>query len=153
MCHIKNDDFSWLIFFFIEILNMKLVSFLHIIFKKILEIMFNHKEDKLIKYNFVSGEVRFLDKIEYSSTVLQRQVSNQLLSIDRFDNPGCRRGNLTLMSYTCNRMKIPWHLDVCSVCVKNNGLEPAYSTISGQSKCLVLRMQSRIINAILKYRV
>lgn len=48
MCHIKNDDFSWLIFFFIEILNMKLVSFLHIICKKILEIMFNHKEDKLI---------------------------------------------------------------------------------------------------------
>lgn len=82
MCHIKNDDFSCLIFFFIEILNMKLVSFLHIICKKILEIMFNHKEDKLILYNFVSGEVRFLDKIEYSSTVLQRQVSNQLLSID-----------------------------------------------------------------------
>lgn len=32
--------------------------------------MFNYKEDKLIQYNFVSGEVRFLDKIEYLSIVL-----------------------------------------------------------------------------------
>lgn len=48
MCYIKNDDFFWLIFFFIEILNMKLVFFLYIICKKIFEIMFNYKEDKLI---------------------------------------------------------------------------------------------------------
>lgn len=95
-------------FFFIEILNMKLDTILFTVkipfVKKFLKLCSTIKKINLYS---TSREVRFLDKIEYSSTVLQRQVSNQLLSIDRFDNPGCRRGNLTLMSYTCNRMKIP----------------------------------------------
>lgn len=139
-------------FFFIEILNMKLDTILFTVkipfVKKFLKLCSTIKKINLYS---TSREVRFLDKIEYSSTVLQRQVSNQLLSIDQTLGVGEE------ISHWCLTPVIEWkYLDTwmfCIVCVKNNGLEPAYSTTSGQSKCLVLRMQSRIINAILKYRV
>lgn len=60
MCYIKNDDFFCLILF---VWNFKyeigiFFTFKNIICKKVFEIMFNYKEDKLIKYNFVSREVK-----------------------------------------------------------------------------------------------
>lgn len=122
--------------------------------------MFNHKEHKLIYSTILSVE-RLDSWIKLSTQVLYCKgrwvISNYILA-DLTTLHGCKRGNLTLLSRIGQASLTPikmWeYLDTwisCSVSVQNSGLEPFYLTASGQSKCLVLRIRSRIIIAILKY--